>query len=219
MANCSGCGKYCGAKPVAHCPNCPQAGAVPAIGISAPSSLYDTGHDPTDAAVDQLVSQYEAYSKLREAENNLRAASVDALGRDIFEPRKVAVAGNSLQALQEGILLGGLKDGQLEEKIETVLDSAREAHSRGDSEETEKHVQIAASYATGQLLFTQKQNEAIKEAGVDPYGLMQEEDRELQKTADAMCARDWESLESGKELEDLETHHMFVQLFRGTAAE
>lgn len=35
MANCRGCGKYCGVKPVARCPNCKNRAAAPTAGLSA----------------------------------------------------------------------------------------------------------------------------------------------------------------------------------------
>lgn len=51
MASCLGCGKYCGARPVAKCPHCPTKSSVPELGLSRKRGffgrLFGSDEDPS----------------------------------------------------------------------------------------------------------------------------------------------------------------------------
>ena len=224
MANCMACGKWCGAKPVARCPKCPSTSPPPTPvlspyekgRVSSPAHAAQGGADAS-ARLDEMS---DALHQLIEAEDNLRAASVETFGRDIFmAPPPPPLPATSNEALVEGMMLATQDNSVSEERVESALSGAESAKARGDEVEAKRLIGVAAGYAAGHTLGICKLNEALRAQGIDPYGLMNEEDRQVAEAGDAMAARDWQRIEAAEaageqvRAEDLEMQQMFTTLF------
>ena len=206
MANCTGCGKYCGAKPVARCPHCPTLKPVPA-GSAATSGFNSSLSSQGGTEVPAAQSYDESLARLQELENELRASSVETLGRDIFEapsPETSPLAADPSQAIVEVFNFGN-QGGDWQEYSDERIDEALEQALRAtDPAERVRLIQIATGYGTAASMGMWHQSQAMRAAGMDPYENYDPEDRVAAEKLEEMAARDWGRNQQGVSLDQWE---------------
>jgi hypothetical protein len=169
-------------------------GKTPPSTDSVPYGSVSTGTVTDRTTVEEVA---DAYANLREAERNLRAASVESLGKDIFEPAEAPEVLPPDTALTLGLKLAqeamaGNEDADLasEALLTEHTEAAKDAHSRGDDETARAHVKTVAGILTGGTFMESAQRYAAKQAGLDVYEGMDAEERQFFEAMDAMHERD-----------------------------